>query len=73
MNTNRFSYVLVFSYSAFLVGNCLGADARGAGAARPVPFVIEATENVDKNFPGAPRLHSFVWIEAVVRARKISG
>ncbi len=29
----------------------------------PVPFVIEASEDVSARFPGAPRLQSFAWAE----------
>src|SRR5882757_10163406 len=29
----------------------------------PVPFTIEASEDVSARFPGAPRLQSFAWAQ----------
>jgi len=44
--------------AAILVGTFLAASTP-----HPVPFTIEASEDVSARFPGAPRLQSFAWGE----------
>jgi hypothetical protein len=59
----RVRFLVVLACSAFLPGNCPGADTRDAGTKRPAAFILEATENVAGNFPGAPKLQSFAWAQ----------
>jgi hypothetical protein len=56
MQTNKVHSVIFLFCAATLGINCPGADSR-----RTVPFVLEATENVASQFPGAPALQSFAW------------
>jgi len=63
MNTNSVRFAVLLSSSIVLAGNCLGADPGSAGSRRVAPFVLEATEDVSANFPGAPRLQSFAWAQ----------
>src|SRR5512138_3559870 len=43
---------------AILVGTFLSASTP-----HPLPFTIEAAEDVSARFPGAPRLQSFAWAQ----------
>jgi hypothetical protein len=61
--TNRIHFVVLLSYSAFTARNCVAGDSNGEAAGKPVPFILEATENVSTRFPGAPRLQSFAWAQ----------
>src|SRR5689334_1583847 len=37
--------------------------AASTPSAHPVPFIIEASQDVSARFPGAPRLQSFAWAQ----------
>lgn len=63
MNTNSVRFAVLLSCSMLSAGNCLGADPGSAGSRRITPFVLDATEDVSANFPGAPRLQSFAWAQ----------
>src|SRR3954470_14732783 len=48
-------------YAAVFAGTLLQAGK--APPANPIPFTIEATEDVSARFPGVPRLQSFAWAQ----------
>src|SRR5229473_2856013 len=41
----------------------LGPAPASAGAPKALPFVVEASEDVSADFPGAPQLQSFTWAQ----------
>jgi hypothetical protein len=54
----------VLAVAALALRISSGADSRDStNAGPPVPFRVEATEDVSSRFPGAPRLHSFAWAQ----------
>jgi hypothetical protein len=49
-------------YTAITVGLALGC-ALAASPPAAAPFLVDATEDISNEFPGAPRLHSFAWAQ----------
>jgi hypothetical protein len=61
MNKGWVRYAIFFACGVLFADDSPAADTRNASAGRPIPFILEATENVSSHFPGAPRLQSFAW------------
>jgi hypothetical protein len=61
--SNRIHLFLLIGYSAFLAPRRSAGDSNGEATGKPVPFTLEATENVSPRFPGAPQLQSFAWAQ----------
>ena len=59
----RPNLILLLGCGALLAANDWAADLHNQPVPGPVPFVIEATENVSQRFPGAPQLQSFAWAQ----------
>jgi hypothetical protein len=59
----RWCLFISLGSSLFFAGNLYAADAKKNVVSQPVPFEIEAREDVSARFPGAPRLQSFAWAE----------
>lgn len=57
----RAGFVTVLALLAGWIG-LPPAGMKGAGA-KNLPFIIEAAEDVSADFPGAPRIQSFVWAQ----------